>query len=204
MTRCLRPGTSDAHLVRSSANSSPYPLYPTGGLFVLCGGDLGLCNVRKQRASAAESSFVRLLQQVRAVDETRGVRARSQDFPALIVSAGGREMLESEYRAYHCPIGWPGLPEDGLGENGELLGTLMLRNAKASNIWRTRLQCSVLMKVWTQTFVPSWTPLLVSQGHPRASVDEWVRRAEDELRGPSKMMYTKWHYSWAFKDGKTG
>lgn len=158
MTRCLRPG----------------------GLLMLAGGDLGLYTTGGARASGTESHFARLLLKVRAADERRGVRARSADFATFLAAQPGVSKPPS-YRAFYCPIGWPG-DGDLEREDGEFLGAMMLRNA--------------------QTFAPAWRPLLLNQGHPRASVEEWIKRAEDELRTPaSKKLYTKWHYSWVYKDG---
>ncbi|EJD51189.1 S-adenosyl-L-methionine-dependent methyltransferase [Auricularia subglabra TFB-10046 SS5] len=174
--RAMAHGSLDfAHVVREMARC----LKP-GGLFVLCGGDLSLYGVDKRPVSkATKSDAARLLLQVRAIDEKRGVRGRSTEFAAMLASMP--ILASTMYKAFYCPIGWPGSREDGLGRQGEKLGKLMLRNM--------------------QTFVQAWKPLLLSQGQSRMIVDEWVHHAEQEVQGAigAKRMYTKWHYAWAFK-----
>jgi len=172
--RSMAHGTTDfAHVLRQMTKC----LRP-GGLLVLAGGDLRIYDEHKQPiADPSKSAVARLLLEVQAVDAKRGAATvKSDAFFGHLQRAP--ELVDVQQRAYHCPIKWAGLPEDNLAD-GERLGRLMKQN------------CEV--------FVHAWKPLLLTARVPPDLVDEWIRKAEEELAGVSRRCYTKWHYAWAFK-----
>jgi len=82
---------------------------------------------------------------------------------------------QEQTKAYFCPINW-----DGQGqENGAKIGQLM-----ADNI---------------TLFVESLKPALLVSGLSSDAVGDLVRKGHAEVEDPTRLIYSSWIVSWAFK-----
>jgi len=171
--RCMEQGTSDIQHVFNEMTNCLRP----GGLLILAGGELPTVDEQRQSITDPNKSrFARLLIEVNAVRAKGGAKHNSREWFGLLDRSP--QFRDAKYKAYYCPINWEGVPEDNLVD-GAMLGRLMQEN------------CLV--------FVQAVKPLLLAGGHSPEVVDEWLRTADDELHDPNVHNYTRWHYSWAYK-----